>query len=70
MQIAAIKPDLDKPNPKIGISTIQFSSDNRFMFSRNGEIKILKDLKDLNFEIKFDLRFNAKYFMDLGYGKI
>ncbi|RNA02747.1 WD repeat-containing WRAP73-like [Brachionus plicatilis] len=35
LQIAAIKPDLDKPNPKMGISSIQFSCDNRFMLTRN-----------------------------------
>ena len=35
LQIAAIKPDLDKPNPKMGVSCIQFSCDNRFMFTRN-----------------------------------
>ena len=37
LQIAAIKPDLDKPNPKIGINAIQFSCDNRFMATRNGK---------------------------------
>jgi hypothetical protein len=39
LQIAPIKPDYDKPNPKVGISCIRFSSDNRFMFTRNGEAK-------------------------------
>lgn len=40
LQIAAIKPDLDKPNPKIGVSSIQFSADNRFMLSRNGTFSL------------------------------
>jgi hypothetical protein len=37
MQIAAIKPDLDKPNPRVGVSCIEFSYDNRYMFTRNGK---------------------------------
>ncbi len=36
MQIAAIKPDFDKANPRVGVSSMQFSPDNRYMFSRNG----------------------------------
>lgn len=35
LQIAAIKPDLDKPNPKLGVSLVEFSPDNRYMFSKN-----------------------------------
>lgn len=36
LQIAAIKPDLDKPNPKLGVSLIEFSPDNQYMYSKNG----------------------------------
>lgn len=40
LQIAAIKPDLDKPNPKLGVSMVEFSADNRYMFSKNGSYKL------------------------------
>ena len=41
MQITAIKPDFDKPNPKDGVSYIHFSCDNRFMLTKNGMIMSL-----------------------------
>lgn len=52
LQIAAIKPDLDKPNPKIGISAIQFSCDNRFMLTRNDSMPNIIWIWDM---IKFKL---------------
>nr|XP_054768159.1 WD repeat-containing protein WRAP73-like [Lytechinus pictus] len=33
--VPSIKPDPDKANPKIGISLLSFSPDNRFMLSKN-----------------------------------
>lgn len=52
LQIAAIKPDLDKPNPKIGVSSIQFSHDNKYMFTRNDSMPNILWIWDL---IKFRL---------------
>jgi len=54
LQIAAIKPDLDKPNPKIGVSCIQFSCDNRFMFTRNDSMPNILWIWDLE---KFKLTY-------------
>ena len=67
MQIAAIKPDFDKPNPKVGVSCIQFSYDNRFMFTRNG---IFVDLKKKIFIIisVYFKRHNAEYTVDMEHG--
>ncbi len=48
LQIAAIKPDLDKPNPKMGVSSIQFSCDNRFMYSRNDSMPNILWIWDMN----------------------
>jgi len=54
LQIAAIKPDLDKPNPKLGVSLIEFSPDNQYMYSKNDSmpnilwIWNLKTLKLMN----------------------
>ena len=52
LQIAAIKPDLDKPNPKMGVSSIQFSGDNRFMLTRNDSMPNILWIWDM---IKFKL---------------
>lgn len=52
LQIAAIKPDLDKPNPKIGVSSILFSCDNRFMLSRNDSMPNILWIWDM---VKFKL---------------
>ena len=52
LQIAAIKPDLDKPNPKIGVSSIQFSHDNKYMFTRNDSMPNILWIWDL---VKFRL---------------
>ncbi|XP_077998010.1 WD repeat-containing protein WRAP73-like [Glandiceps talaboti] len=35
VQVPAVKPDLDKAYPKIGISKLAFSCDNRYLYSRN-----------------------------------
>lgn len=35
VQIPVVKPDLDRPNPKIGVSTMAFSSDNRYLATKN-----------------------------------
>ncbi|XP_071487099.1 WD repeat-containing protein WRAP73-like [Diadema antillarum] len=35
MQVPSVKPDPDKANPKIGISLLSFSPDNRYMVSKN-----------------------------------
>ena len=48
MQIAAIKPDLDKPNPKIGISCIQLSHDNKYMLTRNDSMPNILWIWDMN----------------------
>ena len=48
LQIAAIKPDLDKPNPKMGVSCVEFSCDNRFMFSRNDSMPNILWLWDMS----------------------
>lgn len=48
LQIAAIKPDLDKPNPKIGVSSILFSCDNRFMLTRNDSMPNILWIWDLS----------------------
>lgn len=37
-QVPVIKPDLDRANPKIGISAMAFSADNRYLATKNGEI--------------------------------
>ena len=48
LQIAAIKPDLDKPSPKIGVSCIEFSHDNRFMYTRNDSMPNILWIWDMN----------------------
>ncbi|XP_033103905.1 WD repeat-containing protein WRAP73-like [Anneissia japonica] len=35
VQIPVVKPDPDKPNPKIGVSMVSFSPDNKYMASKN-----------------------------------
>jgi hypothetical protein len=76
MQIAGIKPDFDKPNPKVGVSCIQFSSDNRYMFTRNGKFFVFTSnisIINLSWEVMIIvvvLRYNAEYSLDLEYGKI
>jgi len=48
LQIAAIKPDLDKPNPKMGVSCVEFSCDNRYMYSRNDSMPNILWLWDMS----------------------
>uniref|UniRef100_A0A8B9HS55 WD repeat containing, antisense to TP73 n=1 Tax=Astyanax mexicanus TaxID=7994 RepID=A0A8B9HS55_ASTMX len=35
VQVPVVKPDTDRANPKIGISTIAFSADNRYLATKN-----------------------------------
>ncbi|XP_010873982.1 WD repeat-containing protein WRAP73 [Esox lucius] len=35
VQLPVIKPDLDRANPKIGVSSMAFSSDNRYLATKN-----------------------------------
>lgn len=35
VRVPSIKPDSSKPNPRIGVSLIAFSSDNRYLATRN-----------------------------------
>ena len=42
VQIPAIKPDLSKANPKLGISVASFSSNCRYMFTKNGKLVYVK----------------------------
>lgn len=37
VQIPVLKPDPDKANPKIGISLLAFSADNKYLATKNGE---------------------------------
>ena len=37
IQIPTTKPDPDKANPRVGVSLLSFSPDNRYMVSKNGE---------------------------------
>ena len=36
VQVPSSKPDPDKANPKVGISLLSFSPDNKYMVSKNG----------------------------------
>lgn len=36
VQIPVVKPDPDRANPKIGVSTLAFSSDSRYLATKNG----------------------------------
>ncbi len=36
INIPNIKPASDKPNPKLGIGSIQWSSDSKYLLTRNG----------------------------------
>lgn len=38
VQIPVVKPDPDRANPKIGVSTLAFSSDSRYLATKNGKI--------------------------------
>jgi len=40
VQIPAIKPDLSKANPKLGVSVANFSSNCRYMFTKNGKLNV------------------------------
>ena len=37
VQIPVVKPDPDRANPKIGVSTLAFSSDSRYLATKNGK---------------------------------
>lgn len=36
VQIPVVKPDQDRANPKIGVSALAFSSDSRYLATKNG----------------------------------
>lgn len=35
VQVRVVKPDLDRANPKVGVSSMAFSSDNRYLATKN-----------------------------------
>jgi len=37
VQIPVVKPDPDRANPKIGVSSLAFSSDSRYLATKNGK---------------------------------
>lgn len=37
VQIPVVKPDPDRANPKIGVSILEFSSDSRYLATKNGK---------------------------------
>uniref|UniRef100_A0A3Q3IKE5 WD repeat containing, antisense to TP73 n=1 Tax=Monopterus albus TaxID=43700 RepID=A0A3Q3IKE5_MONAL len=40
VQIPVVKPDPDRANPKIGVSTLAFSSDSRYLATKNGGFQV------------------------------
>uniref|UniRef100_A0A3Q3X0W0 Uncharacterized protein n=1 Tax=Mola mola TaxID=94237 RepID=A0A3Q3X0W0_MOLML len=40
VQIPVVKPDPDRANPKIGVSCLAFSSDSRYLATKNGEFQV------------------------------
>uniref|UniRef100_A0A3Q2C9W8 WD repeat containing, antisense to TP73 n=1 Tax=Cyprinodon variegatus TaxID=28743 RepID=A0A3Q2C9W8_CYPVA len=40
VQIPAVKPDPDRANPKIGVSVLAFSSDSRYLATKNGDFQV------------------------------
>ena len=36
VQVPLVKPDPEKPNPKLGVGHVSFSSNCRFMATKNG----------------------------------
>lgn len=40
VQFPTVKPDPDRANPKIGVSMLAFSSDSRFLATKNGETTV------------------------------
>ena len=41
VQVPVTKPALNKANPKLGVGTVNFSHDNKYMFTQNGKIVFL-----------------------------
>lgn len=37
IQLPVVKPDPDRANPKIGVSVLAFSSDSRYLATKNGK---------------------------------
>ena len=37
LQVPTIKPDPEKPNPKLGVGQVAFSKDNRYLATKNGK---------------------------------
>jgi WD40 repeat protein len=42
IRIPSIKPDKDKPHPKVGVSLVKFNSDGRYLATRNGNFVYIK----------------------------
>uniref|UniRef100_A0A8C9Y906 WD repeat containing, antisense to TP73 n=1 Tax=Sander lucioperca TaxID=283035 RepID=A0A8C9Y906_SANLU len=40
VQVPVVKPDPDRANPKIGVSTLAFSSDSRYLATKNGGFQV------------------------------
>ena len=38
IQVPSVKPDPEKPNPKLGVGQIAFSGDNRYLATKNGRV--------------------------------
>lgn len=41
-QVPAVRPDPEKPNPKLGVGTVLFSFDSRYMATKNGVYLVFK----------------------------
>lgn len=41
VQVPVVKPDVNKANPKVGVSAASFSANSRYMYTRNGMLYTL-----------------------------
>ena len=46
IQMPVVKPDLNKANPKLGVGTVNFSANCRYMYSKNGDYASLRAFND------------------------
>lgn len=58
VQIPVVKPDPDRANPKIGVSTLAFSSDSRYLATKNGNTCIIYTV-NISLNINFCVNFAA-----------